>query len=154
MTKTEQEIKDLHKQVCNGNADAEVFCDLWFQFCHGVDDIIDTREDGRATMNPEEILRIFAVAMALYNCPFYILNRAVLHTCAMLIHNIYADTVLFEKAPEPEKRAIADVARCCGNETYFLVANICGGYDHMRKLSPIIRQRSWLLQHDKDAQQF
>lgn len=154
MTEDEIELHKLHKEVCLGRVDAEEFCNLWFYYCHGIDDLIDNSEDGKPTTSAEKILELFAQAWFVYNNSFYIANRQLLQSCAMTIHNLYADSVVFEKAFEPEKRAIADVNRCCGNEMYFQVALICGGYAHMRNVSPKIRQRSWKLQHDKDAQQF
>lgn len=154
MSETEKELSDLHKTICCGNLEAEEFCDLWFKAAHGIDDIFDTREDGRPTMTSEAIMKVFATLMEMYNCTFYLKFQRLLHPTLFVIHNTYCDVLAFEKAPESEKRAIADVERCSGNRIYDVVAAICGGYDHMRKLSPVIRQRSWLLQHDPKAQQF
>lgn len=154
MTETEIDLQRLNKAISNGDLDAEKFCYDFFQYVHLIDDLIDTMEDGRPTMSTETILGTFNLAIDIYNGPFYLKNRHLLEGIIRSITNAYADVVLFEKAPEPEKRAIADVVRCCGNECLFMVAFICGGWDHMRKLSPMIRHRSWLLQHDPNAQQF
>lgn len=144
--------KHLHEfceAVCLGNRQAMQFCDLWTSYCHGIDDLLDTRTEGRPTMSAEHILRLHVNALLLYNHLFYIANRDTLMPVMISVTNTYADSVDFEKSQEPHLKAIADVIRCCGNEVLFLVALICGGYQHMRKLSPKIRERSWILQHDQ-----
>lgn len=145
--------KGLHEfcaEVCRGDMSAMTFCDLWFNYCHGIDDLIDTMEDGRPTMKPEAILKLFGIAATLYNCPFYVRNQAALFMPVLTITNAYADSVAWEKSSVSRRRKIADVLRCCGNEMFFVVALIVGGWQHMRDLSPKIRERSWVLQHDEN----
>lgn len=127
------------------------FCDLWMLYCHSIDDLLDTRFDGRPTMDTEEILKIPIYALLLYNSPFYMAHREALCPVVFLVTNAYGDTVKFEGSAGRHTRAIADVIRCCGNEMFFAVALICGGYDHMRKLSPVIRERSWIIQHTEEG---
>lgn len=116
-------------------------------YCHQIDDLIDNREDGKPTTTPEQILKIPVNALLLYNHPFYMVHREMLMPVVLLVTNAYADSVAWEKSPSASERAIADVIRCCGNEMFFMVALICGGYEHMRRLSPRIREHSWHLQH-------
>lgn len=147
-----KELHEFCRNVCLGDEDAMRFCDMWMTYCHAIDDLIDTMEDGRPTMTPETILEIFALAAHLYNSKFFIANQPRLYPVAIMITNAYADSVLWEKSPVLRRRRIADVLRCCGNEMFFLVALLCGGWQHMRKLSPLIRERSWQLQHDEHDQ--
>lgn len=143
-------IHAFAERVCLGNLEALQFCDLWFRYCHSIDDLIDTMEDGRPTMKPEAIIEIFAVAAGIYNCSFYIKNQPMLMPVVLLVTSAYADSVQFEKSPVNCHRKIGDVLRCCGNEMFFAVAMITGGWRHARGLSPAIREASWKLQHDEN----
>lgn len=147
----EQQLERCYMEICKGDADAILFCSAWMTYCHQIDDIIDTMEDGRPTMEPQEILSTFANAALIYNNPFYIKNQKMLFPVALLITNAYCDVVNYEKSPKKHLRAIADVIRCNGNEMFFMVAMLCGGYNHMRKYSNIIREKSWMLQHDENG---
>jgi hypothetical protein len=147
-----EETKAAHAftvELCRGNKAAEEFCHLWYTYCHRIDDIIDNKEDGRPTTSNEEILECFVMAALLYNCSFYVAHRDKLFSPVLTVTNLYADSVAWERSPEPHRRKIADVLRCCGDEMLLVVAAICGGWKHMRSLSPKIRETDYLLQHDK-----
>lgn len=146
-----EHLEELSKEVCMGRPDAMLYCTLWFGYCHAIDDLIDNMEDNKPTTSPEEILRLFATAAAIYNNPFYVKHREQLFPAVLSITNMYADSVAWEKSPIDHHRAIADILRCCGNEMFFLVALVIGGWDHMRAVSPKIRDRSWRLQHGQDG---
>jgi hypothetical protein len=107
-------------------------------------------KDGRPKMSKAQILSVFFKAMQFYNTPFYINNRAFLFPVAIQTHNMYADSVGWENSPVNRRRLMADVMRTCGNEMYFMVALLKGGEKHMRNMSPKIRERDWIGQHDKD----
>jgi hypothetical protein len=147
--KEKKEAHDFTRAVCLGNKDAENFCNLYFVYCHGIDDLLDTMVDGRPTMGKEEILGLFANAAMLYNCNFYKQHSATLFSIILTVTNAYADSVAWERDPKEHRRTIADVLRTCGNELFFMVAMICGGWAHMRKVSGAIRERDYLLQHTK-----
>lgn len=147
-----KEIRDFCQTVCRGEVAALQFCDLWFDYCHRIDDLIDTREDGRPTMTPEEILTIFGAGLMLYNCEFYLKHQRTLFPIILAVTNCYMDVVQWEKSPVEHQRKMADVLRCCANELFFVVAMITGGWSHMRDVSARIRERSWLLQHDESGQ--
>ncbi len=138
-------------EVCKGNRDAQIFCGFWYHYCHAIDDLLDTREDGRPTMSAESILAIFAKAAMLYNSNFYVTNRSLLFPVVLIVTNQYADSVAWEKSPIERRRIMADVLRCCGDEMFFIVAMIVGGWDHARNLSLRIRDRDYELQHDAEG---
>lgn len=144
-------VRDAALKVCKGDAAALQCCDIWFDYCHLIDDLFDTREDGRPTMPTDQIMRTFWCALMFYNCDFYVKHRERLFPIVTMVTNAYADVVHWEKDPAEHRRAIADVLRCCGNEFFFMVALITGGVDHMREVSPLIRETSWLLQHDENG---
>lgn len=153
MSENQQNIEAhaFTREVCRGDPSAIQFCDLFYTYCHAIDDLLDTIEDGRPTMPKEEILAIFINAALLYNCPFYLAHRANLFPTVITVTNLYADSVAWERDPRPHRRAMADVLRCCGDEMMLMVAMITGGWKHMRSLSPRIRETDWLRQHDKDG---
>lgn len=135
-------------ELCRGNQKAMNFCDMWYQYCHGIDDLVDTLEDGRPTMSKEQIISLFLKAAVFYNSPFFVEHRDLLFPIALQTTNTYADSVAWENSPKEHLRIMGDVFRTCGNEMYFMVALICGGEAHMRKMSQTIKERDWLGQHD------
>jgi hypothetical protein len=137
-----------NQELCCGDRDAMHTTDMWYQFCHGVDDILDTMQDGRPKMSRAQILSVFFKGMLFYNSPFYANNRNLLFPVAIQAHNMYADSVEWEQSPLKRRRAMADVMRTCGNEMFFIIALLKGGEAHMREMSPRIRDRDWLGQHD------
>jgi hypothetical protein len=134
-------------RVANGNPEALEFCDLWYRYCHGIDDLLDTMVDGRPTMTKEKILEIFITAAMLYNCRFYRTHNDLLLGIVFTVTSAYADSVAWEKDPKQHRRVIADVLRTCGDEMFFMIAAITGGWQHMRLLSGEIRERDFVLQH-------
>lgn len=141
--------KKWNIELCCGNPDAMVFCDLWHFYCHAIDDLVDTMEDGKPVMSKEQIISIFFKAALLYNCTFFTTNRNMLFPIVLQITNSYQDSVAWERSAHDHLRAMADVLRTVGGEMYFMVALLCGGEGHMRKMSQLIRERDWLSQHDK-----
>ena len=150
---SEEHLKEAEiwgKALCCGNREAMTFCDLWYRYCHAIDDLLDTMEDGRPTMSKEQILSIFFNAAFLYNCPFYRAHAHLLSPVVVTVTNMYADSVAWERSPIARRRIMADVLRTCGDEMYFTVAMICGGEHHMRDMSLKIRERDWIGQHDEN----
>lgn len=141
-------LDELSLEVCKGDQSAMLFCGLWFGYCHAIDDLIDNMVDGKPTTHPEEILKLLATAAAIYNSDFYRRHQEQLFMAVLSITNAYADSVAWERSPLLRRRQIADVLRCCGNEMFFIVALLTGGWGHMRAMSPKIRDRSWVLQHN------
>lgn len=133
-------------EVCNGNQEAMVFVTLWYRYCHRIDDLLDTREDGRPIMSAEEILETFLLAAMLYSCPFYKKHSDMLLSTVITTTNAYADSVAWERSPIDHRRNIGNILRTCGNEMFFLVATITGGISHMRKVSQRIRETDFLRQ--------
>jgi hypothetical protein len=142
---------EFNKLICNGNQEAMEFADLWYRYCHGIDDLLDTRSDGRPTMNSEQILWLFALAATLYNHSFFKKWADTLYPIVLLVTNQYADSVAWENSPISHQRTMGDCLRICGDEMYNTLAMICGGWQNMRNYSLQIRDRDWINQHDKDG---
>jgi len=142
---------ELCAPICLGNLDALHYCNLWFKYCHGIDDLLDTSIDGRPIMSKEEILSLFFQAACLFNSKFFVEHRQLLFPIVLQVTNTYADSVEWEQSPKAHLRVIADVLRTCGNEMLIMVALICGGEKHMRTVSQVLKEKAWLLQHDNSG---
>lgn len=139
-------IEETCAELCLGNLQAAQFCHFWFNYCHAIDDLVD------ATDRPphEMLLEVFALANAVYSCQFYREHSTMLQPIVLMITSAYADSVKWEGSSVHRRSTISDVLRCCGNEMFFAVAYICGGWKHVRSISSRIRERSWELQHDSN----
>jgi len=145
----EGEARELLAGVCNGNADAALFCDIWYKYVHGIDDLVDTLVDGRPTLSKEQMIGLFLQAAMLFNSKFYREHQSMLLPIVVQITSTFADSVAWERSSKPHQRAMGDVFRTCGNEIFGMIAFITGGWDRMRAVSPRIKERDYLLQHDE-----
>jgi hypothetical protein len=134
--------------ITKGDREAMAFNDQWYRYVHGIDDLIDTMQDGRAQMSQDQIIGLFLNAAFLYNTPFFIRHRNLLFPIVLSITNTFANSVAWEKSSLNRRRIMADVWRTCGDEMYDMVAMIVGGWNHVRVTSPLIRDRDWIGQHD------
>jgi hypothetical protein len=134
----------IHELTC-GNPGAADWLQKWHAYCHAVDDLIDEAR------GPESLLEVLAQAADLYAHPFWLANCIHLRPLVVAITNAYADSVAWEKSGDSPERAMADVLRFAGVEMYCMVAAICGGYAHMRKISPLIRRQTWTANHDEQG---
>ncbi len=151
---TPQDSKDAREwnfELCKGNPDAMAFCDLWYGYVHGIDDLIDTSKDGRPSMSKNQMIRLFFHAAILYNTVFYRQNQAMLFPLILDITNAYKMSVKWEASSKSHLRYMADIFRTCGNRMYEIVALICGGEEHQEAMSERINERDFLGQHDKDG---
>lgn len=145
MNKNQNDQAALNRCCC-GNVEAMDWLRQWNLYVHRIDDIIDGEADA-----PEEILRTFAQAITLYAHPFYVKHLLRLSAVALVINNMYADTVEWERSKEAWQREWADHARHCGSEMVIAVAMICGGYDHARAISLELRTVGYMEHHTKDG---
>lgn len=144
-----EEARKWNVALCKGDPNAMVFCDLWYRYCHGIDDLIDTMQDGRPRMSKDQIVSLFFTAALLYNSDFYTANRNLLCPIVLQVTNTYRDSIAWEHSPKLHLRKMGDVFRTCGNEMFVMVALVCGGEAHMREMSMAIKERDFVLQHDE-----
>lgn len=129
----------LLQRVCGADREAADFLsNHWSPYVHEIDDIID----GERT-KPEEILATFARAAVLYAHPFYLKHLAALQGLVLIITNMYADSVAWERSQVQWQRDWADHNRHVGMEMVIAVAQICGGYEHARAISQEQRVVCW-----------
>jgi hypothetical protein len=150
-TKDADEARKWNVELCKGDQGAMLFCDLWYRYCHGIDDLIDTLQDGRPRMSKDQMISLFWQAAIFYNCDFFVRNRDLLSPIVLDITDTYRNSVAWERSSKVHLRTIGDVLRTCGNRMYAMVALICGGEAHMRQMSLAITERDYLLQHDANG---
>jgi len=122
------------------------FLACWREYVHQIDDLIDGDAKG-----PEAMLNAFMLAAFVYTQPFFIEHMASLRQIAVNCTNAYADSVKWEKA-EGWRAQFADHYRHFASEMVLAVASICGGYAHMRKISPILREMGWNEHHNEKGE--
>lgn len=138
---------NLLERVTLGDAEAKDFlANHWSPYVHEIDDIID----GERTSS-EKILSTFARAPVLFSHPFYLKHLPALRQVVLLINNMYADAALWEIATDTWKRDWADHNRHAAMEMVVVVAQICGGYDHGRRISQEQRAICWADHHNREG---
>lgn len=145
MTLQEVEAQEL-EWLTRGNQEAARFLRFWRQYVHQIDDLIDGDTKG-----PEAMLSAFMLAAFVYTDPFFVAHMPELRQIAINCTNAYADSVAWEKG-EGWKAQWADHYRHFSQEMALAVAGICGGYNHMRQISPIIREMGWNEHHNEKGE--
>jgi hypothetical protein len=134
-------------RACLNDAEAMSFLRLWSGYVHGIDDLID--EPG---MTNEAKIGLFIQALQVYNHPFYLKHRTSLNPIIIGVTNLYADSVAWEKSPDAWKQAFSDWARHAGAEMVLAVANLAGGYAHMRRISLELRTVNYCEHHNEKGE--
>lgn len=130
--------------LTNNNEQAAKFLLIWRAYVHGIDDIID----GEIT-TPEGILNVFMMARFVYTNRFFLEHEQALGQIAINCTNAYADSVAWEKSEVDWQRNFSDHYRHFAAEMVLAIAQICGGYLHMREVSKRLRVICWKEHHDK-----
>ncbi|CAK0765712.1 conserved hypothetical protein [Gammaproteobacteria bacterium] len=144
MTLKEQDLAFL-SAATSGNAEAMDFLEVWREYVHRIDDLVD---EG---CEPEALLATFAMAIELYSHPFYLKNLVALRQIARNVTNGYADVVKWEGSKVKWQAEWADHYRHIGQEMVLAVASITGGWAGMRHVSETLRTVGWIEHHDKDG---
>lgn len=141
-------LHDIERQeafwLTCGNQSAIDFLVLWRRYVHHIDDLIDGDLKG-----PEAMLGVFMQAAFVYTHPFFLEHMMELRQIAINCTNAYADSVMWEKSDVAWRREFADHYRHFGTEMVIVIAAICGGYAHARKVSPMLRELCWAGHHDE-----
>jgi hypothetical protein len=137
-------IMALYEEAACQQPDAISYLVQWHHYCHELDDLVDEPADERSL---PLLLNSQARACSLYSAPFFVLHVQFLRPLVLLIASTWGDSVAFEHGPDPGLKTYADSLRLCGNEMVCAVALLCGGYTHLRQISPRLRAAAWAMQH-------
>lgn len=133
------ELSQLYLSASCDNQEAYQFLVCFYHLNHGVDDIIDN--DNRESLGVNEL---FILAKNLYSSKFFIEHREALSMVADLLANAYEDSNDWNAdSSENWQLVVANVLRSQHVDMVLAVANICGGYRHMRSLSKQLRTLSF-----------
>jgi hypothetical protein len=146
LPRTEAEWLEL---LCPGNPEAQSFIRTWARYCHEIDDVIDGERPGA-----QDVLGTFALSALVYSHPFFLRNVFELRGVALVVANMYADSVEWEKSDTVWQRQFADCYRHAGNEMVLAVARLCGGWEHARRFSLAQRMMCWSTQHEQENQAY
>lgn len=147
--KDAEDARAWNHELCCGNQSAMACNDLYYNYCHAIDDLLDTMRDGRPRMSKDQILSTYFNAALFYNSSFFVANREMLFPIILDITSTYAVSVGWENSSKLHLRKIADVFRTTGNRFYYMVALLCGGEAHALNMIRRVHERDWLGQHDK-----
>lgn len=136
-------IKELLR-LCRGDKEAVEWCMLHEKYAHALDDMVD-QDKG---YDPNEFALL---CMCLYSHRFYQRNSAVLSTVMRLAHNNWLDANEWEKSDKPWQQLEADTLRHCGADVIRVVIDLCGGWDAMREISPVLRIIAYDDHHDEQG---
>lgn len=125
--------EEMIANACKGDALAIDFVKRALAYFHAADDVLDKQ------VEKEFIIKVMVMGQDLYCHPFFMRHAAALNTAIRTCISTYADSVAWERAIDPEKVAWADFARHAGMDLVLVVADICGGWEHRRKVSLELR---------------
>jgi len=136
-------LPELHERAAAGNPEARDWLGLWGDYCHEIDDLIDNR-----VQSTEIWIKLLIHANVLYSANFYNRHARELELVVATITSAYADSVKWEGEKCDWKRQWSDTLRFAGSEMVLAVASICGGFELVRELSPLLREINWTVQHE------
>jgi hypothetical protein len=133
----------MNKEECmvvtNGNELAARFLLSFLAFVHRVDDCYD--KDRPNPLSPPEVIReqLWWTEELLFN-PWVQENKAMLWPLIVTGANSWVDSEEWAYCGDTRKRLAAEVLKSGYQELVFFVAWLCGGQEHMRKVSQTYRE--------------
>lgn len=131
-----QEIEKIASICSNGNPEAKEYIKKVIYVVETIDDLIDKDKE----VNNETILKTFFILFCeLYINPFFMTYSNLLVGIHVSAYNAWMDANIWEKSGDELKKVYAHVIRDYICELFYMVAYITGGYEYMRRVSPIVR---------------
>ena len=125
-------ITDANEQAmiefaCRGNAEAVDFVNRAWWYFHAIDDLVD-----EANLPAEFKVKVMIAGQELFTHIYFARNAVALNAILRNIASTYMDSVAWEKSADADKSQYAEVWRHVGLELLFVVADLCGGWEHRR----------------------
>lgn len=140
-------LDGILEKLCNGNAEALVFCKQFLALCHKVDDLIDEE-----WVTAQDTIATFTACVSLFSInPFYTNYRASLYPLVMVALSRYGCSVAWEKDADVAKMRMSDHLRSDGIAVLEGVALICGGDAMLAEMTPQLWEDSWREHHDEEG---
>ncbi len=131
---------EILRFVCNGDRNAELFCEAFVEWCHWIDDVVDKDKGWSAQDSIEVNLKIL---MTIPANPFFDRHKASLVPLIIQAFRAWVDSTRMERAPDVRDRRAADVLKSYYHEVIWHVAFLTGGFDHMTQVTRRCRQFSY-----------
>lgn len=131
--------QELKEELCLGNKEAEEFCDLWYNYIHDIDDLVDGDETDH--------IKVPFQAALLYKSAFYCQHKELLFPIVLSVTAQYKLSTMWEEDESWPKQKMSDVLRMAGNQMYGMIALILGGYEHQNNMLAKIYLADWEGQH-------
>src|SRR5512146_1929752 len=128
---------EIVRIACNGNREAELFCEAFIRWCHWMDDIVDTDKAWSLQETVEVNLQILLTLPA---NPFYEQHKSSLMPLIIQAFRAFVDSTRMEMAPDVRDRRAADVLKSNYHEVIWHVAFLVGGFDHMTEVTRMCRK--------------
>jgi len=131
------DFNKVFQEVCAGNRDALAFCHVFLHWVHFIDDVIDNDAPPRTQ---ESIVRLqLEAALTFAFNPFFQANKASLSPLVLQGVKAYADSIAWALRPDGRDRKAAEVLKSQYQEVFWHVAFLCGGYEHMDRITKAYR---------------
>lgn len=131
--------QELKEELCLGNKEAEEFCDLWYNYIHYIDDVVDGDETDH--------IKVPFQAALLYKSAFYCQHKELLFPIVLSVTAQYKLSTMWEEDESWPKQKMSDVLRMAGNQMYGMIALRLGGYEHQNNMLAKIYLADWEGQH-------
>ena len=133
----QRENQDNKRRWCMGNNDAIGFLNCFFDAVELWDDLIDKD----VVIKDDHVNRVFTNLMfTLPANPWFMANHLYYQPLIMAAINGFHDANEMCKSDSRRLRNLAFHIRNLGTEIHIATAFLIGGFDHMRKVSPEIRE--------------
>lgn len=123
--------------ACNGNRDAEKFCDAFVRWVHWID---DTRDRDHFWSAAETATVNLEAALAFSENPFFQTYKSVLAPLIVQSCRAWVDSEEFAGRESEQDRHASDVMKSFYHDVVWHVAFICGGWEHMREVTARCRE--------------
>jgi hypothetical protein len=133
---------DLRTRACRDNVYALQYLGMMMDAVEIWDDMVD-KDKPVADADINGVF--FSLMLGLPQNPFFDQNKAFLLPITLMCVNAWFDANLLEKSEDIRLRQSAWWLKQMGVELYGAVAYLCGGFEHMRKISQEARV---LLMHE------
>lgn len=120
------------KELCQGNENAMAFCISLTSFCHLIDDLQDA---DKAISSEDAIALIVNWSTCLAFNPFFLQHKEGLMSLITQGASCWLDSELCAAHPDRRVQAMADALKSFYGQALLHVANIIGGWEHMREMS-------------------
>jgi hypothetical protein len=134
-----QDCQNELAELLKNKPEALSFIKLYVEYANLVDDIVDEKD----FQNSAKFLKHSDLAETVHTHPYWIANFGWLRVATLVVHNDYADSVIFEHSDDEGKKQLADSLRIAAIHLVLLVVYNELGYDAMRAISPKFRHALW-----------